>query len=383
MIVDPASTFIASDVDPTRIASDCVIHPGCRLTGATLSIGPGCILGEEGPLTLRNCQLGARVRLGGGFYDCATLFDDVCGGNDAHVRPGCLFEEYVTFGHAAGFKQTILLPFVTAGSLINFCDCLMAGGTSRQNHSEIGSSFVHFNYTPHHDKATASLIGDIPHGVRLDQAPIFLGGQGGMVGPLRIAYGTVMAAGQINRRDILQSGRLILTPDRAPIDRPYISGQRGNYDRIMISNLRYLGNLLALDQWYRHVRVPRMTGKPWQAACGTGALVRLTEAINERLKRLDELVATVTADTHILPTAPTALLRWSTDWPVIRHALDARIIARANMAAPACAAAITRNVSNTDYIHIIQHLPLETKTAITDWLQACVDDVVALWKVTG
>ncbi|NTV96894.1 MAG: TOBE domain-containing protein, partial [Thiobacillus sp.] len=59
------------------------------------------------------------------------------------------------------------MPFVTPGSLVNVCDCLMAGGTDRRNHSEVGSSYVHFNYTPHQDKATASLLGDVPHGVML------------------------------------------------------------------------------------------------------------------------------------------------------------------------------------------------------------------------
>ena len=93
-----------------------------------------------------------------------------------------------------GLKQTILFPFVTLGSLINFCDCLMAGGTSRQNHSEVGSSYIHFNYSTNQDKATPSLIGDVPRGVMLNQPPIFLGGQGGLVGPVCLEYGTVIAA---------------------------------------------------------------------------------------------------------------------------------------------------------------------------------------------
>jgi UDP-N-acetylglucosamine/UDP-N-acetylgalactosamine diphosphorylase len=51
-------------------------------------------------------------------------------------------------------KQTILFPFVTLGSLINFCDIFMSGGSDRKNHSEVGSSYIHFNYTPNQDKAT-------------------------------------------------------------------------------------------------------------------------------------------------------------------------------------------------------------------------------------
>jgi bifunctional UDP-N-acetylglucosamine pyrophosphorylase/glucosamine-1-phosphate N-acetyltransferase len=85
----------------------------------------------------------------------------------------------------------------------------MAGGTSRKNHSEVGSSYIHFNYTPNQDKATASLIGDVPKGVMLNQNPIFLGGQGGLVGPCRIAYGTVIAAGSVYRKDQLTPDRLV------------------------------------------------------------------------------------------------------------------------------------------------------------------------------
>lgn len=53
----------------------------------------------------------------------------------------------------------------------------MAGGTSRKDHSEVGSSYIHFNYTPDGDKTTPSLICDVPRGVMLNQPPIFLGRQ--------------------------------------------------------------------------------------------------------------------------------------------------------------------------------------------------------------
>jgi len=83
----------------------------------------------------------------------------------AEVREGCLLEEEANGAHTVGLKQTILFPFVTLGSIVNFCDILMAGGTDRRNHSEVGSSYIHFNYTPNQDKATASLIGDVAYGV--------------------------------------------------------------------------------------------------------------------------------------------------------------------------------------------------------------------------
>jgi bifunctional UDP-N-acetylglucosamine pyrophosphorylase/glucosamine-1-phosphate N-acetyltransferase len=86
----------------------------------------------------------------------------------------------------------------------------MAGGSGRQNHSEVGSSYIHFNFTPDGDKTTPSLIGDVPRGVMLNQRPIFLGGQGGMVGPLRMGYGNVVAAGAILREDVIEENKLIM-----------------------------------------------------------------------------------------------------------------------------------------------------------------------------
>lgn len=187
IIPHPDSVFIDAVVDPERIAPETVIYPFCRIHGAQTSIGPKCVIGAEGPVTIENCQLGAEVKLAGGYFSGATFLDCASMGSGAHVRPGTLLEEHSGGAHAVGLKQTVLFPYVVLGSLINFCVCLMAGGTSRKNHSEVGSSYIHFNFTPHHDKATPSLAGDVPKGVLLDQPPVFLGGQGGLVGPARIA----------------------------------------------------------------------------------------------------------------------------------------------------------------------------------------------------
>lgn len=174
----PQTVTVGEDVRPDRIAPEVILHAGSCVRGADTSIGPGSVVGREAPMTIDNCQLGHRVMLHGGYAAGATFLDGASMGSGAHVRAGTLLEEGASGAHTVGLKQTILFPWVTLGSLINFCDCLMSGGTSRSHHSEVGSSFVHFNFTPHGDKATASLIGDVPRGVMLDQAPIFLEGRG-------------------------------------------------------------------------------------------------------------------------------------------------------------------------------------------------------------
>ena len=112
------------------------------------------------------------VRLKGGFFKDSVFLDNSSVGSCAHIREGTLMEEFSKAAHCVGFKETILFPYVTTGSLINFCDAFISGGTDQINHSEIGSSYIHFNYTLNKDKATASLFGNVDDGVFLDQNPI-------------------------------------------------------------------------------------------------------------------------------------------------------------------------------------------------------------------
>ena len=170
----PDSVVIGDEVDPDRISGDnVVIHAGCRIFGRSTLILQGARLGYEGPVTAVDCQIGPNVQLYGGYFKGAVFLSGASAGSGSHVREGTIFEEEANIAHTVGLKQTILFPFVTLGSLINFCDCLMAGGTDRKNHSEVGSSYIHFNFTPNQDKATASLLGDVPRGVMLNQSPIF------------------------------------------------------------------------------------------------------------------------------------------------------------------------------------------------------------------
>ena len=209
-IPNPQCVEIGAEVDVDRISGDgVVIYSGCKIFGRSTLILQGVKLGYEGPATIENCQIGPEVNLKGGFFKQAVFLKKASAGSGSHFREGTILEEEANTAHNVGLKQTILFPFVTLGSLINFGDCCMSGGTSRQDHSEVGSSYIHFNYTPHQDKATPSLIGDVPHGVMLNQRPIFLGGQGGLVGPCRLAFGTTIAAGSICRNDVLEPGRLI------------------------------------------------------------------------------------------------------------------------------------------------------------------------------
>ncbi len=385
----PASVEVDESVSPERVAAGVVIHTGCRLSGPELSIGAGCEIGGEAPAIVENCQLGSKVSLKGGYFSEACFLDGSSMGSGAHVRGGTLLEEEASGAHAVGLKQTIFLPFVTAGSLINFCDCLMAGGTSRKNHSEIGSSYIHFNFTPQQDKATPSLIGDVPRGVMLDRPAIFLGGQGGLVGPARIEYGTVVPAGLICRQDLLAGNQVAgLRPFDFSQPRGFVQGMYRGIGRILRNNLIYIGNVQALLTWYRSVRRRIMQNDPFAEACWAGAVARLESVLEERIKRLSDLSWKMLESLRLasaesgpnLPENPYALQEvFARTWPAMELAL------REGPPSDLCTAERDRFLAEwektdarTPYPGAIAAISPQGRAAGTAWLQAIVDSAAAL-----
>jgi len=285
-ILDPRQTYVAEDVVPARICEGAVLHPGTRLSGARLFVGPRAQVGTEGPATLIDAALGEGAQVASGYVHGAVLLAGAKVGANAHLRPGTLLEEQVSTAHCVGLKHTILLAYVTLGSLINFCDCLMAGGTSRRDHSEVGSGFIHFNFTPwgkRGDKATPSLFGNVVDGVFLDQRRIFLGGSAGVIGPRRVGFGAITGAGQVVRRDV-DNGQLALQPLRAltrEVDRSQLDSLAPRLER----NLEYIAQLTALQAWYRGVRLARVGPGPAQLVVHQ-AVATLDTCLSERRARV-------------------------------------------------------------------------------------------------
>lgn len=308
-IPNPLTLDIGDEVNTEWIsAQDVRIYPGCRIYGEHTVISSGARIGSEGPVTIENCRVGRNVELKGGYFSSSVFLDGSNMGSGAHVREGCILEEEAGGAHCVGLKQTILFPFVTLGSLVNFCDCLMAGGTSRKDHSEVGSSYIHFNFTPDGDKTTPSLLGDVPRGVMLNQPPIFLGGQGGIVGPLRLGFGNVVAAGSILREDIPDENQLIVGENRTGGVRPYLRALYPDLSRILENNILYLANLSALRAWYIHVRKSFLDPCEYGGLIHKGLLDMLSLAVKERVGRLEAMAARAQNADHF-PSERDARLR--------------------------------------------------------------------------
>ena len=360
-IPNPWTVTIGDDVDVDRISADgVIIHPGTRIRGKRTVISAGAELGREGPVTVEDCALGPDVQLKGGYAAKAVFLEGANLGLGHHVREGSILEEEAGGAHTVGLKQTILFPFVTLGSLINMCDCLMAGGTSRSDHSEVGSSYIHFNFTPTGDKATPSLYGDVSRGVMLRELRIFLGGQGGTVGPSRVAYGTVVGAGEIVRQDIRDENRLVLPGSAPALSREFSPNDFRGVARLAARNIEYLGVLDSLEQWYRVARAPFFAGQELGDLVLAEALNALASARKERAKRLGSLLRKLPGTTEVEQQ--------------LTAAIDAVAVADAPGVAPSAPTALIDALSDaaTDgggYIASVQGLPSQVADAGTAWLR--------------
>ncbi len=385
----PSAVSIGDEVKPERIfANGTTLYPGTRLAGAKTLIGPGAKIGFESPATLVDCRLGPRVELKGGFFTGSVFLARSSMASGAQVRECCLIEEEASGAHTVGLKQTILFPFVTLGSLINFCDCLMAGGTSRKDHSEVGSSYIHFNFTPNQDKATASLIGDVPRGVMLRSAPVFLGGQGGLVGPVNLGYGTVIAAGTVWEDDCPQGG-MLLKGSALLSERPHHPGLYREVRRKVVNNLVYLGNLAALRQWYVHIRSPFLKALAGGHGLYEGALEVLDGAMAERVLRLGALAGkmeqSITIAEKVLQGRTKAAhlqhqRELLNNWPEVEKRLSGLADDSAgNSERHHFLKVIDGRLSKGagDYIDFVQALDRESADAGSAWLQSVVDAVVS------
>jgi hypothetical protein len=388
-IPNPFSVDVGDDVDPERISTNgVVLYTGTKISGAKTLISSEVKLGSEAPVTVVDCRLGRGVELKGGFFKSSVFLDQVNMGSGAQVREGCLLEEEANGRHTVGLKQTILFPFVTLGSLINFCDAFLAGGTSRKDHSEVGSSYIHFNYTPNQDKATASLLGDVPRGVMLKEPPIFLGGQGGLVGPARIGFGTVIAAGEVWRGDCPAGGILLRGKGKQASAKLFHPGLYGDVRRRVTNNILYLANLLALKQWYFHVRRsfpgdPELGGALYQ-----GALEILDAAVAERLTRFKILAEKMEISLELGETLRSGetrgdILRQQREfrerWPELEACLTDRqeeAAGREERDGFLAALPSVREAQGNDYIRVIRSLDRGLSSLGTLWLQRVVDAVV-------
>jgi UDP-N-acetylglucosamine/UDP-N-acetylgalactosamine diphosphorylase len=261
----------------------------------------------------------------------------------------------------------------------------MAGGKDKNNHSEVGSSYIHFNYTQNQDKATASMIGDVPRGVMINQPPIFLGGQGGMVGPVNIQYGTIVAAGTIVRKDIKKQNTMLLGSPAIAKSMPFNSNVYSNISRIIKLNSNYIASLIALRRWYLDIRVLFLTGD-METGLHKGAVNKIESAISERLKQLKKVAEKMPESIEVqksLSGKPSekAIMRkmeFFEKWPEIEEMFASCLKENHNSPEKDIFQKIMENViskNGKEYLTAVKALKKEESEKGSQWLQGVVGNI--------
>jgi UDP-N-acetylglucosamine/UDP-N-acetylgalactosamine diphosphorylase len=286
--------FIGPEVAISRIEPEAILL-NAIIRGPKTAIGARSKVGISGTSLLVNSQVGREVELGAGSYRNTTLFDRVKIRGFAEMRNGTVLEEEAEVGHNVGLKHTFLTVGVVAGSCINFCDVLVTGGSSRHDHSEIGSGAIHFNFDPRGDKF-GSLFGDA-RGVLLRGRRIFIGGNAGVIAPVHIGFGAVIAAGSFVRKDVGES-RIYLGDSEGHRPKDAIGFDPNLYydlRRKFVSTAELCGNLHALERWYQRFRVPFATGLE-RILCESAAR-NIRAHIEHRAKELDKVIVKLSSVT--------------------------------------------------------------------------------------
>lgn len=212
----------------------------------------------------------------------------------------------------------------------------------------------------------------------LNQPPIFLGGQGGMVGPLRIGYGSVVAAGSILRKDYPQGNQLIFDIPQSRDVREFIPAAYPGFRRILENNILYLANLKALEAWYSHVRKRFFEAREFGLLIYDGAMENLSMALQERLKRLkimaEKAVSIPARQVEAEPLDVKRVLfeRMDEVAGVFSEEINDDVIQRNQEDFLQCLVQSGRNDA-LPYIESIRQLLPDTSTKGAKWLQSIVD----------
>ena len=412
----PEHVAIGREVPLEQIAAGAALHPFCRINGADTHIGPraqigaagaatlidsqvgsGAIIGNLGPVTLKRVAAGPGTVLGCGVAEDAVFLgkevDDPAftTGYGFRVRKGSLYEEDANSAQHTDTKMTILLPWATLGSNLNWCDVLVAGGVGPGlgQFSEVGSGAVHFNFTPRGDKATASLLGNVTAGVFLDCPRLFLGGNTSLVGPCEADFGAVTGAGgRYGGR--LAAGLNAPLPPPAPEARDFDLEIYGAVKRLVASQVRYIAQLSALAAWYASVRAPLAQGDPERTALYARGAKIVAQNIAERIGQLGGLAARMEVSVHRLEQHAPGDARLPQQRALLQHwpALQARLQAHGKAHTPppaelSAALQAAQAQHGPAYTRIVRALPPAARAAGRCWLagiaaRVAADDLLAL-----
>jgi len=408
IIPDLSTVKIGREVAAEKISTGSTIHPFVQINGSKTEIHAGANIGMSGPATLDNSWIGENVVvgslgavtlkdtvvgpesiLGSGVAEQAvllgkeTMVNDFSTGYGFRIRKGTLYEEDASSAQHTDTKMTVLFPWTTLGSNINFCDVLLAGGTGPEPgyFSEVGSGTIHFNFSIRGDKATASLFGDASSGVFLDQQRLFIGGNNSLLGPIQADFGAMTAA-DVRINGSFSAGLNFgqsLPKGKIDYDPRIFLGALG----IVKKQVNVLAELTSLFHWYQQIRIACVAQTPQQKFIYESGLRIVKSNHQERLSQLQRFMDAI-ANSHSLTLKTKSvskkefaeqihlLKRWS---HIQKQLFDP---AHFELTVPNL---LTDNIGeqqaqgNTVYTKLIQNLSRPGKQAGKQWLKSITENV--------
>ncbi|MEE8434387.1 MAG: hypothetical protein V3S64_06320 [bacterium] len=410
-IPSPHQVYIARDVPLEAIAPGVALHPFTRLGGAGTRIDAGAVIGAAGAATLNDCWIGKEAVVGalgpvtlngvaagpGTVLGCGVAEQAVFLGKEAgdpdfstgfgfRVRKGSLYEEDANSAQHTDTKMTILFPWVTLGSNINWCDILVAGGSGPEagRFSEIGSGAIHFNFTPRGDKATGSLLGNVVDGVFLNEERLFIGGHASLVGPLNANFGAITGAGGRFHRNLRQGLNLAAPPSQEAESVSFDLEIYGSIYRIYTHQIEVVGQLCALDAWYGQVRGRLAANDPDQSGLYARGREIVRINVSERIAQLGALAGRMERSLALLRQEGDDDARIGQHRALLEHwpSIEAHLLTawgRAVEAPAALLSALDDNAAQAGgrYTRAIQALPPAAAEEGREWLRGIVADVAS------
>jgi bifunctional UDP-N-acetylglucosamine pyrophosphorylase / glucosamine-1-phosphate N-acetyltransferase len=202
-----------------------------------------------------------------------------------------------------------------------------------------------------------------------------------MVGPLRLDYGNVVAAGTILRKDCLDRNRLIITKTYRAGTFPFMPDLYSGLSRIVENNILYLANLAALKEWYIHVREPFFQSQELGLLIYKGALDKLALATKERLKRLkimaEKIDGSLKQPDHKTPGAEGKRAFCDGLDPLSEIFSDGMAVTTGDRSRDGFLKAFMehRRTGEGAYVATVQGLPAAVSEAGTKWLQDIIDGI--------
>jgi len=171
-ITDPDQTYIDQGV---AIGPDTVIHPNCRISGAT-TIGSGCVI--DGNVSISNCRIAGNCHIkAGSVLEDSELHEAVAVGPMAHLRPGTVLHPHVKIGNFVETKKIVMGEGSKASHLTYLGDAEIGRDVN------IGCGTITCNYDGVNKHRT--VIGD----------QVFIGSDVQLVAPVTVGRNSLVAAG--------------------------------------------------------------------------------------------------------------------------------------------------------------------------------------------